>query len=109
MYNITTNRNVVEKFNSRWTDIDAFWEYPFSPLYGWVVDKFGVSWQVSFSGKEQTIVPTFMFANEKYGEAAKALSEWLAIFGPGEIIEKLNMKMGTLRKHFSHYRSNRFE
>ena len=41
-----------------------------------------------------------MFANEKYGEAAKALSEWLAIFGPGEIIEKLNMKMGTLRKHF---------
>ncbi|MGH2202274.1 VOC family protein, partial [Enterococcus faecalis] len=64
----------------------AFGVYPVSPLYGWVVDKFGVSSQVSFSGKEQTIVPTFMFANEKYGEPAKALSQWLAIFGPGEII-----------------------
>ncbi|NRE13522.1 VOC family protein [Enterococcus faecalis] len=73
-----------------------FGEYPFSPLYGWVVDKFGVSWQVSFSGKEQTIVPTFMFANEKYGEAAKALSEWLAIFGPGEIIEKVEYEDGNI-------------
>lgn len=72
--NLTTDGQILMPFG----------EYPVSPLYGWVVDKFGVSWQVSFSGKEQTIVPTFMFANEKYGEAAKALSEWLAIFGPGE-------------------------
>ncbi len=48
-----------------------FGEYPFSPLYGWVVDKFGVSWQVSFSGKEQTIVPTFMFANENMAKQPK--------------------------------------
>ena len=99
----------MEKFNNRWTDIDAFGEYPVSPLYGWVVDKFGVSWQVSFSGKEQTIVPTFMFANEKYGEAAKALSEWLAIFGPGEIIEKVEYEDGNIAQALSHYRSNRFE
>ena len=95
------------KFNSRWTDIDAFWGISFSPLYGWVVDKFGVLASV-FSGKEQTIVPTFMFANEKYGEAAKALSEWLAIFGPGEIIEKVEYEDGNIAQ-ISHYRSNRFE
>ena len=37
-----------------------------------------------------------MFANEKYGEAAKALSEWLAIFGPGEIIEKVEYEDGNI-------------
>ena len=45
----------MEKFNSRRTDFDAFWEYPFSPLYGWVVDKFGVSWQVSFQEKNKQL------------------------------------------------------
>ena len=43
-----------------------------------------------------------MFANEKYGEAAKALSEWLAIFGPGEIIEKVEYEDGNIAQALSH-------
>ncbi len=59
-----------------------FGEYPFSPFI-WLGS--GQIWcllaSVFFQEKEQTIVPTFMFANEKnMAKQTKALSEWLAIF-----------------------------
>jgi predicted 3-demethylubiquinone-9 3-methyltransferase (glyoxalase superfamily) len=59
-------------------EVDAIWEqlsfggnvlmpldaYPFSERYGWVEDKYGLSWQVIYAGNndiQQTITPVLMF------------------------------------------------
>lgn len=63
--------------------------YPFSEQFGWLEDRFGVSWQITFTGKEQTISPAFMFANQKFGQAETAMNEWIKIFGEGQIIENV--------------------
>ena len=57
-------------------------EYPFSKRYGWVADKFGVSWQIMMSDQEQPqkIVPCMLFANNLFGKAAEALKYYLSIF-----------------------------
>lgn len=50
--------------------------YPFAEVYGWLSDKYGVSWQIFYSSKEkvvQKIVPAFMFAGDACGRAEEAL------------------------------------
>lgn len=57
--------------------------YPFSEKYGWVEDKYGVSWQL-YTGKAediiQTIVPTLMFVGENNGKASEAASFYTSLF-----------------------------
>ena len=52
-------------------------EYPFSKRYGWVQDKFGVSWQLMLTdpaGEPRPfLIPSFMFANDNVNRAAEAL------------------------------------
>jgi len=46
--------------------------YPFSEKYGWIQDKYGVSWQVMYMGERQTkqkITPTLMFVGAQNGRA----------------------------------------
>ncbi|HMS65411.1 MAG TPA: VOC family protein, partial [Ignavibacteria bacterium] len=50
----------------------AFDKYPWSEKYGWVADKFGMTWQIIKSyapGSGQTIIPSFLFVGEQYGKA----------------------------------------
>lgn len=58
--------------------------YPFSPKYGWVTDKYGVSWQLYTSGDEnnimQKIVPTLMFTGTQNGKAGLAADFYIALF-----------------------------
>jgi predicted 3-demethylubiquinone-9 3-methyltransferase (glyoxalase superfamily) len=61
-------------------------QYPFSPMYGWVEDQFGVSWQL-YTGKEdiiQKIVPTLMFVNHNNGKAAEAVDFYTSLFPDAE-------------------------
>ena len=48
-------------------------EYPWSKKYGWVRDRFGVTWQVFLGEKqgEQRIIPTMMFIHQNNGKAGK--------------------------------------
>lgn len=61
------------------TPFMPFGEYPWSPGYGWIQDRFGVSWQV-FSGPRpsgtQVVVPCLMFSGERFGRAAEAMEAW---------------------------------
>lgn len=77
-------------------EVDALWEklsdggkvmmelgeYPYSKRYGWLADKFGVSWQIMMSDREQPqkIVPCMLFVNDLFGKAAEALKYYLSIF-----------------------------
>lgn len=56
--------------------------YPFSERYGWIQDKYGLSWQLSFStqsGKEK-IIPSLLFTQEKAGKAEEAIYFYASVF-----------------------------
>ncbi|KIH71838.1 VOC family protein [Salinicoccus roseus] len=59
-------------------------EYPFSKKYGWVEDKFGVSWQLILGGPEAgdwpKIVPSLMFIDQNLGKCEDALEFYLSVF-----------------------------
>lgn len=63
-------------------------EYPYSPRYGWVQDRFGVSWQLMLapdgSPRRPPVVPSLMFSGPNQNRAAEALAAYVDIFG-GEI------------------------
>ena len=58
--------------------------YPFSALYGWVQDRYGVSWQLILSDPEgdprPNIMPSLLFTNEVCGQAEAAMKFYTSIF-----------------------------
>jgi predicted 3-demethylubiquinone-9 3-methyltransferase (glyoxalase superfamily) len=59
-------------------------EYPFSKRYGWVQDKFGVSWQLILTNPEGEprpfLIPSLMFANANVNRANEALDFYTSVF-----------------------------
>lgn len=59
--------------------------YPWSERYGWIMDRYGVSWQVMAGRRPQgvaAIVPCLMFSGDQHGKAEAAMRHWTGIF-PG--------------------------
>ncbi|KUO78762.1 MAG: hypothetical protein APF81_20435 [Desulfosporosinus sp. BRH_c37] len=57
--------------------------YPFSKKYGWVMDKYGLSWQVMYMGDfeiKQKITPTLMFVGDQCGNAEEAIRFYTTVF-----------------------------
>ncbi len=57
--------------------------YPLSERYGWVQDRYGLSWQIMFMGDRETtqsIVPTLMFADGQCGKAEEAITTYASVF-----------------------------
>ncbi|WP_162840605.1 VOC family protein [Gracilibacillus timonensis] len=58
--------------------------YPFSDRYGWIQDKYGLSWQLILTnpeGKERpTILPSLMFVGDHCGKAEEAAQMYLSVF-----------------------------
>ncbi len=79
-------------------NLDALWEklsdggkalmpldtYPFSERYGWIQDKYGLSWQLILSnpeGEERPfIVPSLLFVGDVAGKAEEATNFYLSVF-----------------------------
>lgn len=63
-------------------------EYPFSKLYGWAQDKYGLSWQLILSdpGGEPRphIIPSLLFVGEVYGKAKEAGEFYCSVFKPSQ-------------------------
>ena len=62
--------------------------YPFSERYGWTQDKYGVSWQVMYTGGEkvkQKITPVLLFAGDVAGKAEEAMRFYTAVFKDASI------------------------
>lgn len=62
--------------------------YPWSERYGWVADRFGVSWQVIYGRPTpggSTIVPCLMFTGEQRGRAEAALQLYTRVFPDSRI------------------------
>lgn len=78
-------------------EVDAIWEklssggnvlmpldaYPFSERYGWIEDKYGLSWQVIYAGNneiQQTITPALMFVGTVCGKTEEAVTFYTSVF-----------------------------
>jgi predicted 3-demethylubiquinone-9 3-methyltransferase (glyoxalase superfamily) len=61
--------------------------YSFSKRYGWIQDKFGLSWQLNFEEEtpQQNIIPSLMFSGEQAGRAEEAINFYSSIFGKSNI------------------------
>ncbi|MBE9597820.1 VOC family protein [Pedobacter sp. MC2016-24] len=62
--------------------------YPWSSKYGWVEDKYGVSWQLYTGSKidtPQKFCPTLMFTGTNAGKAEAALRHYTALFPESNI------------------------
>jgi predicted 3-demethylubiquinone-9 3-methyltransferase (glyoxalase superfamily) len=66
-------------------------QYPWNEQYGWVQDKFGVSWQLMVSEPvdEQFFLPAMMFSQTQAGNAEKAMQTYSSIF-PNASIHSIN-------------------
>lgn len=81
-------------------EIDALWSvllaggaelmplqaYPFSARFGWLQDKYGLSWQLNLGQSEQKITPFFMFVGEQHGQAEAAMALYTSLFDDGRIV-----------------------
>lgn len=58
--------------------------YPFSERYGWVQDRYGLSWQLILSNPEgeerPLIVPSLLFVGDVYGRAEEAIDFYTSVF-----------------------------
>ena len=56
-----------------------FQKYPFSEKFGWLVDRYGLSWQLNLAGRRK-ITPFFMFMGDQHGKAEAAMKSWCSLF-----------------------------
>lgn len=80
-------------------EVDALWgklikggkalmpldKYPFAAHYGWVEDKFGISWQLIFGDKPEgdwrpKVMPSFLFTKENIGKGREAIAFYTHVF-----------------------------
>jgi predicted 3-demethylubiquinone-9 3-methyltransferase (glyoxalase superfamily) len=59
-------------------------EYPFSKKYGWIQDKYGVTWQLILTDPKGEprpfIIPSLLFGGEQAGHAEAAVDFYLTVF-----------------------------
>jgi predicted 3-demethylubiquinone-9 3-methyltransferase (glyoxalase superfamily) len=61
----------------------ALEKYPWSQKYGWLQDRFGISWQLSLGKMEdvgQKFTPVLMFTGEHNGKAEQAIEFYTSLF-----------------------------
>ena len=61
--------------------------YPFAEKYGWIQDRYGVSWQLILPEREQKITPCFMFSGDQHKKAEEAINFYTSIFSDSKIIQ----------------------
>jgi predicted 3-demethylubiquinone-9 3-methyltransferase (glyoxalase superfamily) len=74
-------------------------KYPWSEKYGWISDKYGVSWQLSvgsISEVGQKITPCLLFTGKQYGRAEEAISFYSSIFEKPKVDGILRYSAGEL-------------
>ncbi len=59
-------------------------EYPFSKYYGWIQDKYGVSWQLILTNPggepRPNIVPSLLFTKDRSDKAGEAIDFYVSVF-----------------------------
>lgn len=70
-------------------------EYPFSKRYGWVKDKYGLTWQLILTDPEGEprpfIIPSLLFTKDNTNHAEEAINYYVSVFP--------DSKLGTAAKY----------
>lgn len=90
------NRNSPEDIDRLWSKFSdggkvlmPLSKYPFSEKYGWLQDKFGISWQFNFAVGDQSVAPFFLFVNDQqHGKAEEAIDLYTSMFQNSSIVSK---------------------
>ena len=81
--------------------------YPWSEMYGWVQDRFGVSWQLYLDTRKdlntQQLIPTLMFTEDNAGKALHAMQFYTQIFPNSEVSGIMRYKDGENRSENPEY------
>jgi predicted 3-demethylubiquinone-9 3-methyltransferase (glyoxalase superfamily) len=75
--------SIWEVFSKEGTVLMPLDKYDWSERYGWVNDKFGISWQFSLGKIEdvgQKVTPSLLFVGNQYGRAEEAINFYSSIF-----------------------------
>jgi len=89
------DKNAAEQLEAVWEKLSdggvplmPLDSYPFSEKYGWIQDKYGLSWQLILTNPEgeerPPILPSMMFTGENAGRAEEAVQFYLSIFNNSE-------------------------
>lgn len=93
-------------------EVDRLWEklaeggsvlmgldkYPFSERYGWIQDKYGVSWQLNLAPREQKIAVCLMFVGRQCGKSEEAMHMYTSLFKDSAIKEIARYDAGDYDK-----------
>ena len=57
--------------------------YPWSKRYGWLQDKFGLSWQLTANeSTDRSVIPSLLFTGARFGRAEEAIDFYCSVFEP---------------------------
>ncbi len=69
--------------------------YPWSPRYGWLSDRYGVSWQIIVDpDASERIVPSLLFVGDRCGQAEDAMRHYTEVFRDAAIGEIYRYESG---------------
>ncbi len=83
-----------KKLSNGGTPLMDLGEYPFSKRYGWMQDKYGLSWQLFLPQQRSStwnVTPTLMFVGSQYGKCEEASSFYSSVFR--------NSKIGNIMRY----------
>lgn len=77
--------NIWESLLQGGTPLMPLQTYPFSEHYGWIKDKYGVSWQLMLVQEQRPfIVPSLLFVQDVCGKAEEATDFYISVFKEAE-------------------------
>ncbi len=96
--------NLYKKLSENGTPLMPLGKYDWSSKYAWVKDKFGLSWQLDIdtTNSPQKILPSLLFANNKFRKVKEAVSYYNSVFPNSKILlefpydKSANVSEGTL-------------
>lgn len=87
LFSVFTNEEEIDKVWNTLVEggkvLMEYQKYPWAHKYGWLEDKYGLSWQLSLSEDHQTgqqITPLLMFTKDKAGKAKDAIAAYTSLF-----------------------------
>ncbi len=113
------DKNAAKNIDATWAKLSEggmvlmeLGKYPYSERYGWIQDKFGLSWQLILTnpdGEERPhIIPTLLFVGKSYGKAEAAIKHYRSVFsdsqmgamhlyGPGQVAKEGTVMFADFR------------
>lgn len=83
------SRPTIEEVNTLWEKLSdnakilmPLGAYDFNERYGWLTDKFGVSWQIILAedASDGGLLTSLMYTGDNYGKAEEAMNHYVSVF-----------------------------